>query len=46
MPKRFVVAGCGNIGEKKKDISVHVAKKGERKLNKKWIDFESLKRPY
>ena len=50
MPKRCVVAGCTNIGDKEKEISLHAIpySRDERpeaeKRRKKWTDFVSLKR--
>ena len=50
MPKRCVVAGCSNIGDKEKEISLHaIPYSGDerpeaKKRRKKWTDFVSLKR--
>ena len=50
MPKRCVVAGCSNIGDKEKEISLHaILYSGDerpeaKKRRKKWTDFVSLKR--
>ena len=50
MPKRCVVAGCSNRGDKEKEISLHAIpySRDERpeakKRRKKWTDFVSLKR--
>ena len=49
MPKRCVVAGCSNIGDKEKEISLHaIPYSGDerpeaKKRRKKWTDFVSLK---
>ena len=45
MPKRCVVAGCSNIGDKEKEISLHaIPYSGDerpeaKKRRKKWTDF-------
>ena len=50
MPKRCIVAGCGNVGDKEKGLSLHIIpysgdKRNEaRKRRKKWVDFVKLKR--
>jgi hypothetical protein len=50
MPKRCVVAGCGNVGDKEKGVSVHIIpysgdeRNEARKRRKKWVDFVKLKR--
>ena len=50
MPKRCVVAGCGNVGDKEKGLSLHIIpysgdeRNEARKRRKKWVDFIKLKR--
>ena len=50
MPKRCVVAGCDNIGDKEKGLSLHIIpysgdeRNEARKRRKKWVDFVKLKR--
>ena len=49
MPKRCVVAGCSNIGDKEKEISLHaISYSGDKrpeakKRRKTWTDFVMLK---
>lgn len=50
MPKRCVVAGCGNVSDKAKGVSLHIIpysgdeRNEARKRRKKWVDFVKLKR--
>ena len=50
MPKRCVVAGCGNVRDKEKGISIHLIPYAQderpeaKKRRKKWVDFVNLKR--
>ena len=50
MPKRCVVAGCGNASNKEKGVSLHIIpysgdeRNEARKRRKKWVDFVKLKR--
>lgn len=50
MPKRCVVAGCGNVSDKEKGISLHLIPYSDderseaKKRRKKWTDFVKLKR--
>ena len=50
MPKRCVVAGCDNVTDKEKGISLHRIPYLEderpeaKKRRKKWVDFVNLKR--
>jgi hypothetical protein len=50
MPKRCVVAGCSNVPDKEKDISLHAIpfagdeQPEAKKRRKKWVDFVNLKR--
>ena len=50
MPKRCVVAGCDNVADKEKGISLHRIpylqdeRPEAKKRRKKWVDFVNLKR--
>ena len=50
MPKRCVVAGCDNVTDKEKGISLHRIpylqdeRPEAKKRRKKWVDFVNLKR--